>query len=308
MWPFLAVGHVQKSGTKFLKIFFTHVPTGWGHVKKYGTKFLKICFTHVPTSWRHVRDICSSSAKSICYFSVCHWIISQGSTHNNRGARGGGATPGARAPVVVRWALAEYSMANRKNSIYSWQRTGIYFWPNSWKYFAPMYPLAGDMSKIWDQIPGYMFHPCTHFWDFFKIHFPQKSWHGMAWNIHDTAWHATCRTWHAKNNMTRQKYGAKFLKIFFTHVPTSWGHVKKSRTKFLKICFTHVPTSWRHVKNICPSSAKSICYFSVCHLVISQGSTHNNMGARGEWDATPGRAPLLLCVELWLITQWQTEN
>ena len=70
MWPFLAVGHVLKSGTKFLKIFFTHVPT----------------------SWRHVRHICPSSAKSICYSSVCHWVFSQGSTssaHNNRG--GGGA-------------------------------------------------------------------------------------------------------------------------------------------------------------------------------------------------------------------------
>ena len=88
----------------------------------------------------------------------------------------------------------------------------------------------------------------------------------------DTPSHATFRTWHAKNNMTRQKSGTKFLNIFFTHVPTSWGHVKKSRTKFLKIFFTHVPTSWRHVKNICPSSAKSICYFSVCHWVVSQGS------------------------------------
>ena len=55
MWPFLAVGHVQKSGTKFLKIFFTHVPTSWGHVKKSGTKFLKIFCTHVPTSWGHVK-------------------------------------------------------------------------------------------------------------------------------------------------------------------------------------------------------------------------------------------------------------
>ena len=50
-----------------------------GHVKKSGTNFLKICCTHVPTSWRHVRNICPSSAKSICYFSVCHWVVSQGS-------------------------------------------------------------------------------------------------------------------------------------------------------------------------------------------------------------------------------------
>ena len=27
-----------------------------------------------------MRKICPSSAKSICYFSVCHWVISQGSS------------------------------------------------------------------------------------------------------------------------------------------------------------------------------------------------------------------------------------
>ena len=95
---------------------------------------------------------------------------------------------------------------------------------------------------------------------------------------YDTPWHATFRTWQANNNMTRQRYRTKFLNIFVTHVPTSWGHVKKSGTKYLKIFFTHVPTSLRHVKSICPSSAKSICYFSVCHWVFSQGSTHNNRG------------------------------
>ena len=107
----------QTSGTKFLKIFHTHVPTSWEHVKQNGTKFLSICCTHVPTSWRHVRNLCPSSAKSICYFSVCHWVFSQGKAqHTTTEARaGGGATPGARAPVVVVcWALAEYSMANRK--------------------------------------------------------------------------------------------------------------------------------------------------------------------------------------------------
>ena len=41
---------------------------------------------------------------------------------------------------------------------------------------------------------------------------------------HDRYWHATTRNiW----NMTRQKIGTKFLNIFCTHVPTSWGHVKK---------------------------------------------------------------------------------
>ena len=114
-------------------------------------------------------------------------------------------------------------------------------------------------------------------------------------------------TWLAKNNMARQNYGTKLLKMFFSHVPTSWGHVKKSGTKFLKIFFTHVPTRWRQVKNICPSSAKRICYFSVCHRVFSQGSTHNNRGARvGGGGRYTG--PMLLCVEPWLNTQWQTEK
>ena len=33
------------------------VPTSWWHVKKSGTKVLKIFFTHVPTSWRHVKNM-----------------------------------------------------------------------------------------------------------------------------------------------------------------------------------------------------------------------------------------------------------
>ena len=53
-----------------------------------------------PNSWKYVapiyplvedvRNICPSSAKRICNFSVRHWVISQGSTHNNRGARARG--------------------------------------------------------------------------------------------------------------------------------------------------------------------------------------------------------------------------
>ena len=50
-------GHVKKSGTKFLKIFCTHVPTSWGHIKNSGTKFLQIFCTHVPTSWRYVKNM-----------------------------------------------------------------------------------------------------------------------------------------------------------------------------------------------------------------------------------------------------------
>ena len=154
MWPFLAVGHVQKSGTKFLKIFFTHVPTSWGHVKKSGTKFLKIFFTHVPTSWRHVRNICPSSAKSICYFSVCHWVVSQGSgcsghsaylsisQHTGRTREGRGAEICWVAWDMLRYAEICWDMLSglsslslgwllngkQKNSIYSWQRTGMYVW------------------------------------------------------------------------------------------------------------------------------------------------------------------------------------
>ena len=148
MWPFLAVGHVQKSGTKFLKIFFTHVPTSWGHVKKYGTKFLKLFCTHAPTSWghvkksgtaflktfcthvpaggRHVRNICPSYAKTICYFSACHWVVSQGSTSSahNRGARAGAPHCCSVRRLSLGWLLK----CKHKHSIYSWQRTGMYFW------------------------------------------------------------------------------------------------------------------------------------------------------------------------------------
>ena len=76
-------------------------------------------------------------------------------------------------------------------AIYSCQRTGIYFRPNFWKYVAPIYPLAGNMSNIWDQVPEHIFQ---NMFDILKTYFPRKSWHGMAWNIHDTAWHA--EIWH----------------------------------------------------------------------------------------------------------------
>ena len=92
--------------------------------------------------------------------------------------------------------------------------------PNSWKCFAPMFPQVQGMSESWNRITEHILRSFQHAFS------TNKSWHGMAWNIHDTPWHATFRTWHAKNNMTRQKPGTKFLKIFFTHVPTSWGHVK----------------------------------------------------------------------------------
>ena len=142
----------QKSGTKFLKIFFTHVPTSWGHVKNLG-----------PNSWTYfapmyplvedISEICPSSAKSICYFSVCHWVVSQGSgcsghsaylsisQHTGRTREGRGAEPPA-PPLFFLYAEICWDMLSglsclslgwllngkQKNSIYSWQRTGIYFW------------------------------------------------------------------------------------------------------------------------------------------------------------------------------------
>ena len=96
--------HAEKSGPEFLNIFCTHVATRWAHDKKYGTKILKIVYTHVPTSWRHVRNTCPFLAKSICYFSVCHWIVSQGSTssaHNSKGLHGGGVPHRRRAPQLL---------------------------------------------------------------------------------------------------------------------------------------------------------------------------------------------------------------
>ena len=95
---------------------------------------MKIFFTHVPTSWRHVKNICPSSAKSICYSYVCHWAVSQGSTslaHNKRGAR----PPHPSLVLLVYWdmlsGLSSLSLGwllngKQKNSIYSWQRTGIF--------------------------------------------------------------------------------------------------------------------------------------------------------------------------------------
>ena len=62
---------------------------------------------------------------------------------------------------------------------------------------APMYPLAGDMSKMIENLR-------PNFWTDFpknpEAMFPEKSWHGMARDDHDTAWHA--KIWH-----DTQKYG-----------------------------------------------------------------------------------------------------
>ena len=68
------------------------------------------------------------------------------------------ATPGARAPVVVCWALAEYSMANRKIA-YTLGRGRAYIFDMSStsgymgeKYFQEFGPIFFDMSSA----SGYM--------------------------------------------------------------------------------------------------------------------------------------------------------
>ena len=64
---------------------------GEKYFQEFGPIFLtcpQLVGTWVQNMFRNlVKNICRSSAKSICYFSVCHWVFSQGSTHNNRGAR-----------------------------------------------------------------------------------------------------------------------------------------------------------------------------------------------------------------------------
>ena len=64
--------------------------------------------------------ICPPSAKSICDFSVCHRIISQGSTHNNKGAR---TRCGAPLPPPARPCCCVFSLSLLFNGK---QRTGIY--------------------------------------------------------------------------------------------------------------------------------------------------------------------------------------
>ena len=50
-----------------------------------------------------------------------------------------------------------------------------------------------------------------------------------------------------------------------------------------------------------------ICYFSVLFALRIQPRLNTQQGRALVW-CPPGRAPLLLCVEPWLNTQWQTEN
>ena len=131
----------KKSGTEFLKIFFTHVPTSWGHAKNMG-----------PNSWKYfapmnplVEDMSKIYARplprvyAIFLFAIEYSAKAQ---HTTTGARAPGvAPPPARAPVVVCWALADYSMANRKIA----------------------YTLGRGRAYIFDQIPENSLHPCTHY-------------------------------------------------------------------------------------------------------------------------------------------------
>ena len=82
----------------------------------------------------------------------------------------------------------------------------------------------------------------------------------MGWKICSGIWPTKVK--HIFRNLTYE-YGCKTFVGFW---PTNMGE-------------TYVQEDF--VKNIWPSSAKSICYFSVCHWVFSQGSIHNNnKGAR----------------------------
>ena len=77
-----------------------------------------------PNSWKYlspmyplvedmskVKNVCPSSAKSICYFSVCHWVVSQGSGCSGHSAY---LSISQHTGRTREGALADYSMANRK--------------------------------------------------------------------------------------------------------------------------------------------------------------------------------------------------
>ena len=92
-----------------------------------------------------VKNICPSSAKSICYFSVCHWVVSQGS-----GCSGHSAYLSIQKEQW-RWdmlsGLSSVSLGwllngKQKNSIYSWQKTGIFFHMGvNFLFFTPLWAL-----------------------------------------------------------------------------------------------------------------------------------------------------------------------
>ena len=113
--------------------------------------------------------------------------------------------------VVVCWALAEYSMANRK--------------------------IAYTLGRGWAYI----------FWHFFKIHFPKnpntawhvmfmtrhdtpkygmarhaKIWHG-TWN-HDMAWHGTGPPWNMWQGARSPGYNILWLWRYILHWPRRFLH------------------------------------------------------------------------------------
>ena len=95
---------------------------------------------------------------AIFLFAIEYSAKAQHTTTGAREGGRGGATPGARGPVVVCWALADYSMANRKIA-YTLGRGRAYISDMSStsgymgeKYFQEFGPRFFDMSSA----SGYM--------------------------------------------------------------------------------------------------------------------------------------------------------
>ena len=79
------------------------------------------------------QDTCPSSAKSICYFSVCHRVVKgQPPQHATTVACAPGVAPPAPCArpcccVLRRLSLGWLLNGKQKNILYSWQRAGMYF-------------------------------------------------------------------------------------------------------------------------------------------------------------------------------------
>ena len=142
-----------------------------GHVKKSGTKFLKICCTHV-LQYPLVEDMSEIHARPLPRVYVIFLFAIEYSAkaqHTTTGARAGrGATPGARAPVVVCWALAAYSMANRKTAytlgrgrayIFDMSSTCGYMGENYFQEFGPRF---FDIVGTW--VKNIFRHLAPDFW------------------------------------------------------------------------------------------------------------------------------------------------
>ena len=94
-----------------------------------------------------VKHICPSSAKSICYFSVCHLSIQPRLNLLSTQQQGGGwrHTGGARPCCCVRRRLSLGRTLNgkHKNSIFSWQRMGIFSMLDSRFFHVPKWLRGG---------------------------------------------------------------------------------------------------------------------------------------------------------------------